>query len=39
MPDGTSRFNIGKDPIFHYMGTSTFAKEIIPLSPADETAA
>ncbi len=25
MPDGTSRFSIGKEPIFHYMGTSTFA--------------
>ena len=25
MPDGTSRFSIGKDPIFHYMGTSTFS--------------
>ena len=25
MPDGTSRFSIGKDKIFHYMGTSTFA--------------
>src|SRR5579864_1044016 len=25
MPDGTSRFRIGKDPIFHYMGTSTFS--------------
>src|SRR5512136_2188274 len=25
MPDGTSRFRIGKQPIFHYMGTSTFA--------------
>ncbi|MBR71738.1 MAG: S-(hydroxymethyl)glutathione dehydrogenase/class III alcohol dehydrogenase [Rhodospirillaceae bacterium] len=25
MPDGTSRFSQGKDPIFHYMGTSTFS--------------
>lgn len=25
MPDGTSRFSIGKEKIFHYMGTSTFA--------------
>lgn len=25
MPDGTSRFSLGKDKIFHYMGTSTFA--------------
>ncbi len=25
MPDGTSRFSIGKDKIFHYMGTSTFS--------------
>lgn len=25
MPDGTSRFNLGKDKIYHYMGTSTFA--------------
>ena len=25
MPDGTSRFSQGKDQIFHYMGTSTFA--------------
>ncbi len=25
MPDGSSRFSAGKDPIFHYMGTSTFA--------------
>ncbi|HYO57522.1 S-(hydroxymethyl)glutathione dehydrogenase/class III alcohol dehydrogenase [Archangium sp.] len=26
MPDGTSRFRLGKDPIHHYMGTSTFAR-------------
>ena len=25
MPDGTSRFSIGKDQVFHYMGTSTFS--------------
>ena len=25
MPDGTSRFSIGKDRLFHYMGTSTFS--------------
>ncbi len=25
MPDGTSRFRIGGEPVFHYMGTSTFA--------------
>ncbi|UDF29309.1 UNVERIFIED_ORG: S-(hydroxymethyl)glutathione dehydrogenase/class III alcohol dehydrogenase [Roseateles sp. XES5] len=25
MPDGTSRFSIGKDKIHHYMGCSTFA--------------
>src|SRR5437763_8059810 len=25
MPDGTSRFSIGKTKIHHYMGTSTFA--------------
>jgi S-(hydroxymethyl)glutathione dehydrogenase/alcohol dehydrogenase len=25
MPDGTSRFSLGKEPIHHYMGTSTFA--------------
>ena len=25
MPDGTSRFSIDGEPIFHYMGTSTFA--------------
>ena len=24
MPDGSSRFSIGDQPIFHYMGTSTF---------------
>src|SRR5438046_7133552 len=25
MPDGTSRFSLGRDKLFHYMGTSTFA--------------
>jgi S-(hydroxymethyl)glutathione dehydrogenase/alcohol dehydrogenase len=25
MPDGTSRFSIGRDRIFHYMGCSTFS--------------
>ena len=25
MPDGTSRFRSGKETVFHYMGTSTFA--------------
>ncbi|MSO74146.1 MAG: S-(hydroxymethyl)glutathione dehydrogenase/class III alcohol dehydrogenase [Alphaproteobacteria bacterium] len=25
MPDGSSRFSLGRDRIFHYMGTSTFA--------------
>jgi len=25
MPDGTSRFSVNGKPIFHYMGTSTFA--------------
>jgi S-(hydroxymethyl)glutathione dehydrogenase/alcohol dehydrogenase len=25
MPDGTSRFSSGKEPILHYMGTSTFS--------------
>jgi S-(hydroxymethyl)glutathione dehydrogenase/alcohol dehydrogenase len=25
MPDGTSRFSMGKDKIFHYMGCSTFS--------------
>ena len=25
MPDGTSRFRLGKEPIFHYMGCSTFS--------------
>ena len=26
MPDGTSRFSLGQEPIHHYMGTSTFAQ-------------
>ena len=26
MPDGTSRFHLGKQPVHHYMGTSTFAQ-------------
>ena len=25
MPDGTSRFSLGKEELFHYMGTSTFS--------------
>ena len=25
MPDGTSRFQLNNEPIYHYMGTSTFA--------------
>ncbi|MDX1513819.1 MAG: S-(hydroxymethyl)glutathione dehydrogenase/class III alcohol dehydrogenase [Gammaproteobacteria bacterium] len=25
MPDGSSRFRLGKDSLFHYMGTSTFS--------------
>ncbi len=25
MPDGTSRFSLNKTPVYHYMGTSTFA--------------
>ena len=29
MPDGTSRFRIGKDPIYHYMGTSTFSQHTV----------
>lgn len=29
MPDGTSRFSRGKEPIYHYMGTSTFAQYIV----------
>ncbi len=26
MPDGTSRFSSGGEPLFHYMGTSTFSE-------------
>lgn len=26
MPDGTSRFHLNKVPLYHYMGTSTFAQ-------------
>jgi len=29
MPDESSRFSIGKDTIFHYMGTSTFAQHTV----------
>ncbi len=29
MPDGTSRFSIGKQKIFHYMGCSTFAQHSV----------
>ena len=29
MPDGNSRFSIGKDKVFHYMGTSTFANHSV----------
>jgi S-(hydroxymethyl)glutathione dehydrogenase / alcohol dehydrogenase len=29
MPDGTSRFSIGRDKIHHYMGTSTFANHTV----------
>jgi len=29
MPDGSSRFSIGGEPLFHYMGTSTFANHIV----------
>src|SRR3982751_1177447 len=29
MPDGTSRFRIGKEPIRHYMGCSTFANHTV----------
>ena len=29
MPDGTSRFSMGKDSVFHYMGTSTFANHTV----------
>ncbi len=29
MPDGTSRFSLGKETIYHYMGTSTFANHTV----------
>src|SRR4030095_8321824 len=29
MPDGTSRFSIGGQPILHYMGTSTFSNHTV----------
>ena len=29
MPDGSSRFSIGAQPVLHYMGTSTFANHIV----------
>ncbi|MCB9749439.1 MAG: S-(hydroxymethyl)glutathione dehydrogenase/class III alcohol dehydrogenase [Myxococcales bacterium] len=29
MPDGTSRFSIDGEPLFHYMGTSTFASHTV----------
>ena len=29
MPDGTSRFSIGRDSVFHYMGTSTFSNHTV----------
>ncbi len=29
MPDGTSRFSIGGEKLFHYMGTSTFANHTV----------
>ena len=29
MPDGTSRFSIGGDPVCHYMGTSTFSNHTV----------
>jgi len=29
MPDGSSRFSLGKDAIYHYMGTSTFANHTV----------
>jgi len=29
MPDGTSRFSCDGEPIFHYMGTSTFANHTV----------
>lgn len=29
MPDGTSRFSLDGQPIYHYMGTSTFSNSIV----------
>ncbi len=29
MPDGTSRFTLGGEPVLHYMGTSTFANHTV----------
>ncbi|MBW2421561.1 MAG: zinc-binding dehydrogenase, partial [Deltaproteobacteria bacterium] len=29
MPDGTSRFSIGGDTLYHYMGTSTFSNHTV----------
>jgi S-(hydroxymethyl)glutathione dehydrogenase/alcohol dehydrogenase len=29
MPDGTSRFSLGGEKVFHYMGTSTFANHSV----------
>ncbi len=29
MPDGTSRFSLNGEPLFHYMGTSTFANHTV----------
>jgi S-(hydroxymethyl)glutathione dehydrogenase/alcohol dehydrogenase len=29
MPDGTSRFSLRSKPLFHYMGTSTFANFVV----------
>lgn len=26
MPDGTTRFSINGQPVYHYMGTSTFSE-------------
>ena len=29
MPDGSSRFSVGSDRLFHYMGTSTFSNHTV----------
>ena len=29
MPDGSSRFSVGGEPVLHYMGTSTFSNHIV----------